>query len=81
MKFEIVDTKVGNTVHGGDIPNNTVFTATHYGNVCLCVKSYNGDRISIVYSNCHNSGDFFGGCRDGMCFNNYKVVNKITVEV
>ena len=81
IEFEIVNTDVANSVHGRDIPNGTVFTAVQQGCVVMCVKSYNGDRISIVHSNGHNSGDSYISCKDTASFDNYRVVNKITVEV
>ena len=79
--FEIVNAVVANSFHGRDIPNGTVFTAVQQGCVIMCVKSCTGDRISIVHSNGHNSGDSYISCKDTAFFDNYKVVNKITVEV
>ena len=81
MGFEIVNTNVANSVHGRDIPNGTVFTAVQQGCVIMCVKSYDGDRITTVYSSGHKSGDFYGSCKDSVLFDNYKVVKKITAEV
>ena len=80
MEFEIVDTLKGKSIIGSEIPVGTVFMGMVCGDTLACIKSYDGTRISVINSQMLDDGDYYEN-GDSVLFDNYRVVNKITVEV